>query len=75
MLASSSVIPIAPPGRPPHIAFASVMMSGWTPNRWVAPPGEIVAPVLTSSKMSCDAVLGGQPADLLEIALDAAGRC
>ena len=57
--ASSSVIPIAPPGKPPQVAFASVMMSGVTPKRCVAPPGEIVAPVLTSSKISltpCSAV-------------------
>ena len=48
-------------------------MSGVTPKRCVAPPGEIVAPVLTSSKISFDAVRGGQLAHALEVALDAAG--
>ena len=31
--ASSAVMPIAPPGRPPQLALASVMMSGVTPKR------------------------------------------
>ena len=46
---TSSLMPIAPPGRPPQIAFARQTMSGVTPNSSVAPPAAIAAPVLTSS--------------------------
>ena len=49
---TSSVPPIAPVGTPPPSAFASVTMSGVTPHFSVAPPGAIVRPVLTSSKIS-----------------------
>ena len=48
---TSSLPPIAPLGRPPASAFASVTMSGVTPKRSTAPPAAIVMPVLTSSKI------------------------
>jgi hypothetical protein len=44
-------MPIAPVGRPPPSALASVTMSGSTPKRSTAPPAATVMPVLTSSKM------------------------
>ena len=45
-------MPIAPPGRPPQIAFARHTTSGVTPYSSVAPPAATAAPVLTSSKIS-----------------------
>ena len=44
-------MPIAPPGRPPHIALARQTTSGVTPNSSVMPPAATAAPVLTSSKI------------------------
>ena len=63
----------APPGMPPAMILAIVVRSGVTPNRCWAPPGAQRKPVMTSSKMSSDAVLAGDIANGLEEVLLRAG--
>ena len=65
-------MPIAPPGRPPQIAFARQTMSGVTPNSSVAPPAATAAPVLTSSKISGTPCCVRELAQALEVAVDRA---
>ena len=47
----------APPGSPPATILASTHRSGMTPKRACAPPRDQRKPVITSSKISSDAVL------------------
>ena len=67
-------MPIAPAGRPPPSALASVTMSGCTPKRSAAPPGGDRQAGLDLVEDQDDAVAAGDLAHRLEVALARAGR-